>query len=250
MSNVHSIARRSRGSWRAHADPCAPGSPLEVRVPSFPQPSSGALLWEWKCGPRPVWRAGLGEPAPCLPAFPTTWRGRPGLHLPVSRQGRPRPRAGAWEGLWRTGLPCRSGLAGTCPEVALRFLSQLKTTTTAAISKDFTEDRIWLNGREEDVGQPRLQACLRESEWGPRGRPGEACSSPWRSLALGTEGAAAASPHLAARALGTVQCLSAPASFGSGVWALPREGGRSCAPALPDPRQPRRQEQVGAGSAR
>uniref|UniRef100_A0A8L2Q9Y6 Diphosphomevalonate decarboxylase n=1 Tax=Rattus norvegicus TaxID=10116 RepID=A0A8L2Q9Y6_RAT len=42
------------------------------------------------------------------------------------------------------------------------FSSQLKTTTTAAISKDFTEDRIWLNGREEDVGQPRLQACLRE----------------------------------------------------------------------------------------
>ncbi|XP_022438642.1 diphosphomevalonate decarboxylase isoform X2 [Delphinapterus leucas] len=45
---------------------------------------------------------------------------------------------------------------------ALHFLSQLKTTTTAAISRDFTEDRIWLNGREEDVGQPRLQACLRE----------------------------------------------------------------------------------------
>uniref|UniRef100_A0A8I4A3E7 Diphosphomevalonate decarboxylase-like N-terminal domain-containing protein n=1 Tax=Callithrix jacchus TaxID=9483 RepID=A0A8I4A3E7_CALJA len=32
---------------------------------------------------------------------------------------------------------------------------QLKTTTTAAISQDFTEDRVWLNGREEDVGQPR-----------------------------------------------------------------------------------------------
>lgn len=46
------------------------------------------------------------------------------------------------------------------------FSSQLKTTTTVAISKDFTEDRIWLNGREEDVGQPRLQACLRESELG------------------------------------------------------------------------------------
>lgn len=39
---------------------------------------------------------------------------------------------------------------------------QLKTTTTAALSRDFTEDRIWLNGREEDVGQPRLQACLQE----------------------------------------------------------------------------------------
>lgn len=44
--------------------------------------------------------------------------------------------------------------------------SQLKTVTTAAISKDFTEDRIWLNGQEEDVGHPRLQACLRESELG------------------------------------------------------------------------------------
>lgn len=51
------------------------------------------------------------------------------------------------------------------------MLSQLKTTTTAAISKDFTKDRIWLNGREEDVGQPRIQACLRESEWGAQGRP-------------------------------------------------------------------------------
>lgn len=48
------------------------------------------------------------------------------------------------------------------------FRSQLKTTTTAAISKEFTEDRIWLNGQEEDIGQPRLQACLGESEW-PRG---------------------------------------------------------------------------------
>lgn len=52
-------------------------------------------------------------------------------------------------------------------EVALHFLFQLKTTTTAVISKDFTEDQIWLNGRKEDVGQPRIQACLRESEWGP-----------------------------------------------------------------------------------
>lgn len=52
------------------------------------------------------------------------------------------------------------------PELALRFLFQLKTTTTAVISKDFTKDQIWLNGREEDVGQPRIQACLRESESG------------------------------------------------------------------------------------
>uniref|UniRef100_A0A8C9KPX6 Diphosphomevalonate decarboxylase-like N-terminal domain-containing protein n=2 Tax=Felidae TaxID=9681 RepID=A0A8C9KPX6_PANTA len=60
-------------------------------------------------------------------------------------------------------LPINSSLSVTLHQ------DQLKTTTTAAISKDFTEDRIWLNGREEDVGQPRLQACLRESEWDPAG---------------------------------------------------------------------------------
>ncbi|XP_045295933.1 diphosphomevalonate decarboxylase isoform X3 [Leopardus geoffroyi] len=54
-------------------------------------------------------------------------------------------------------LPINSSLSVTLHQ------DQLKTTTTAAISKDFTEDRIWLNGREEDVGQPRLQACLRET---------------------------------------------------------------------------------------
>ncbi|XP_026825279.1 diphosphomevalonate decarboxylase isoform X2 [Ooceraea biroi] len=30
------------------------------------------------------------------------------------------------------------------------------------ISRDFKEDRIWLNGREEDIKNPRLQNCLRE----------------------------------------------------------------------------------------
>lgn len=44
------------------------------------------------------------------------------------------------------------------------LLSQLKTTTTAAISRDFREDRLWLNGKEDDIGHPRLQSCLRESE--------------------------------------------------------------------------------------
>uniref|UniRef100_UPI0040387C0D diphosphomevalonate decarboxylase n=1 Tax=Callospermophilus lateralis TaxID=76772 RepID=UPI0040387C0D len=53
-------------------------------------------------------------------------------------------------------LPINSSLSVTLHQ------DQLKTTTTATISKDFTEDRIWLNGQEEDVGQPRLQACLRE----------------------------------------------------------------------------------------
>lgn len=53
-------------------------------------------------------------------------------------------------------LPLNSSLSVTLHQ------DQLRTTTTAAISKDFVEDRIWLNGREEDVRQPRLQACLRE----------------------------------------------------------------------------------------
>ncbi|XP_023616846.1 diphosphomevalonate decarboxylase isoform X2 [Myotis lucifugus] len=53
-------------------------------------------------------------------------------------------------------LPINSSLSVTLHQ------DQLKTTTTAVISKDFTEDRIWLNGREEDIGQPRIQACLRE----------------------------------------------------------------------------------------
>lgn len=56
-------------------------------------------------------------------------------------------------------LPINSSLSVTLHQ------DQLKTTTTAVISKDFTEDQIWLNGRKEDVGQPRIQACLRESEW-------------------------------------------------------------------------------------
>nr|XP_012321477.1 diphosphomevalonate decarboxylase isoform X1 [Aotus nancymaae] len=70
----------------------------------------------------------------------------------------------AWPWLFTAGgkrdeeliLPINSSLSVTLHQ------DQLKTTTTAAISKDFTEDRVWLNGREEDVGQPRLQACLQE----------------------------------------------------------------------------------------
>ncbi|KAM6223165.1 diphosphomevalonate decarboxylase [Rhynchocyon petersi] len=53
-------------------------------------------------------------------------------------------------------LPLNSSLSVTLHQ------DQLKTTTTAAISKDFTEDRVWLNGVEMDVEQPRLQSCLRE----------------------------------------------------------------------------------------
>ncbi|XP_045674695.1 diphosphomevalonate decarboxylase [Phyllostomus hastatus] len=53
-------------------------------------------------------------------------------------------------------LPINSSLSVTLHQ------DQLKTTTTAVISKDFTEDQIWINGRKEDIGQPRIQACLRQ----------------------------------------------------------------------------------------
>ncbi|XP_055582830.1 diphosphomevalonate decarboxylase [Falco cherrug] len=53
-------------------------------------------------------------------------------------------------------LPINSSLSVTLHQ------DQLKTTTTAAASRDFTEDRLWLNGEEADVGHPRVQACLRE----------------------------------------------------------------------------------------
>ncbi|NXT08745.1 MVD1 decarboxylase, partial [Prunella fulvescens] len=65
-------------------------------------------------------------------------------------------------------LPINSSLSVTLHQ------DQLKTTTTAAASRDFTEDRLWLNGKEADVGHPRVQACLREGErpCPPRGRRG------------------------------------------------------------------------------
>ncbi|KAM9374115.1 diphosphomevalonate decarboxylase [Phaethornis superciliosus] len=53
-------------------------------------------------------------------------------------------------------LPINSSLSVTLHQ------DQLKTTTTATASRDFTEDRLWLNGEEADVGHPRVQACLRE----------------------------------------------------------------------------------------
>lgn len=53
-------------------------------------------------------------------------------------------------------LPINSSLSVTLHQ------DQLKTTTTAVISKDFTEDQIWLNGQKVDIEHPRIQACLRE----------------------------------------------------------------------------------------
>ncbi|XP_029678767.1 diphosphomevalonate decarboxylase [Formica exsecta] len=39
---------------------------------------------------------------------------------------------------------------------------QLHAKTSVMISLDFKEDHIWLNGREEDIKNPRLQNCLKE----------------------------------------------------------------------------------------
>ena len=35
--------------------------------------------------------------------------------------------------------------------------------TTVCASPDFEADRIWLNGREESVDNPRLANCLRDT---------------------------------------------------------------------------------------
>ncbi|XP_041654963.1 diphosphomevalonate decarboxylase [Cheilinus undulatus] len=53
-------------------------------------------------------------------------------------------------------LPINSSLSVTLHQ------DQLKTTTTVSTSRSFQEDRIWLNGKEEDINHPRLQSCLRE----------------------------------------------------------------------------------------
>ncbi|XP_077569968.1 diphosphomevalonate decarboxylase [Stigmatopora nigra] len=53
-------------------------------------------------------------------------------------------------------LPINSSLSVTLHQ------DQLKTTTTVATSKNFQEDRLWLNGKEEDINHPRLQSCLKE----------------------------------------------------------------------------------------
>uniref|UniRef100_A0A672P055 Diphosphomevalonate decarboxylase n=1 Tax=Sinocyclocheilus grahami TaxID=75366 RepID=A0A672P055_SINGR len=54
-------------------------------------------------------------------------------------------------------LPMNSSLSLTLHQ------DQLKTTTTVACSRNFQQDRIWLNGKEEDISNPRLQSCLQES---------------------------------------------------------------------------------------
>ena len=40
---------------------------------------------------------------------------------------------------------------------------QLHTKTTVMASGAFPQDRLWLNGVEESIRNPRLQNCLDES---------------------------------------------------------------------------------------
>jgi len=51
-------------------------------------------------------------------------------------------------------LPANSSLSGTLGQ------DHLKTTTSIAASPDFAGDRLWLNGKEEDISNPRLRICL------------------------------------------------------------------------------------------
>lgn len=51
-------------------------------------------------------------------------------------------------------LPINSSLSATLHQ------DQLHAKTTVAVSGTFTEDRIWLNGTEEDIGNKRLQNCI------------------------------------------------------------------------------------------
>lgn len=172
----------------------------------------------------------MGKPG-LGPRLPTTLPDPflPGLSLLFSSKAVPAPTWVTVMGHGREGLLSKSGALP--PEVALHFLSQLKTTTTAVISKDFTEDRIWLNGREEDIGQPRIQACLRESEWGSRmGHWGQSQpvpsppSLPYSGRSQSTAGAAPSPPGFESpwglgTPVGTARC-------GSGVWGFPEQGGR------------------------
>eukprot|EP01147_Barroeca_monosierra_P008145 gene8145-786_t len=51
-------------------------------------------------------------------------------------------------------LPINSSLSGTLDQ------NELHTRTTVAASDNFTEDEIWLNGKKEDISNPRLQNVL------------------------------------------------------------------------------------------
>lgn len=52
-------------------------------------------------------------------------------------------------------IPCNSSLSATLNQKDLK-------TVTSIIAGNFDQDRIWLNGVEEDINATRLQNCLRE----------------------------------------------------------------------------------------
>ncbi|XP_034045113.1 diphosphomevalonate decarboxylase [Thalassophryne amazonica] len=64
-------------------------------------------------------------------------------------------------------LPLNSSLSVTLHQ------DQLKTKTSVATSASFAKDRIWLNGKEENINHPRLQSCLREIRRLSRKRHGD-----------------------------------------------------------------------------
>ncbi|XP_062501137.1 diphosphomevalonate decarboxylase-like isoform X2 [Corticium candelabrum] len=53
-------------------------------------------------------------------------------------------------------LPVNSSLSATLHQ------NELRATTTVSRCESFDKDRMWLNGREQSIDNPRLQACLRE----------------------------------------------------------------------------------------
>jgi len=44
----------------------------------------------------------------------------------------------------------------------MQALSQMCAKTTIAISSKFTQDRMWLNNKEENINNSRIQKCLAE----------------------------------------------------------------------------------------
>uniref|UniRef100_A0A8C8BMX9 Diphosphomevalonate decarboxylase n=1 Tax=Otus sunia TaxID=257818 RepID=A0A8C8BMX9_9STRI len=125
-------------------------------------------------------------------------------------------------------LPINSSLSVTLHQ------DQLKTTTTAAASRDFTEDRLWLNGEEADVGHPRLQACLREVRRLARKRRGGSAedSSPLNlsyKIHIATENNFPTAAGLASSAAGYA-CLGFLCRRGCWAleWAAGAQGGFGC----------------------
>eukprot|EP00045_Choanoeca_perplexa_P003928 m.34410 g.34410 ORF g.34410 m.34410 type:complete len:110 (-) comp12301_c0_seq4:957-1286(-) len=55
-------------------------------------------------------------------------------------------------------LPINDSLSGTLSQ------NELHARTTVATSDTFTQDEIYLNGKQEDIANPRLQNVLRASK--------------------------------------------------------------------------------------